>query len=340
MNTTKNSRTTAKSKSHQVARKQKENFYLKDDFISYLESKNLAPSSIIHYVRELALFLAWINKEEIQISKPDILKYLEHLKNKRNIANISRSRILNALNHYFTFLMKNEQITQNPCSFLKIRGTKQKTLLRIYTPEELQTLYDNFHLLFVRNFDHNHIPKNQQKQAILSKERNAVILNILIHQGTTTAQINTLELADLDLINATLKIRGGRKSNERILSLQATQIGILMNYLQNIRPELLQYHKSESQRLFLTLPEFSKQKTETTSIMSVFKPLVKQLRSLDKNFSSFTQIRASVITNWLKIYGLRKTQIMAGHRYISSTEKYKANDLESLINDIDKLHPF
>ena len=341
MNTTKNSRTTAKSKSHQVARKQKENFYLKDDFISYLESKNLAPSSITHYVRELALFLAWIDKEEIQISKPDILKYLEHLKNKRNIANISRSRILNSLNHYFTFLMKNEQITQNPCSFLKIRGTQQKTLLRIYTTEELQTLYDNFYLLFVRNFDHNHIPKNQRKQATLSKERNAVILNILINQATTTAEINTLELADLDLMNATLKIRGGRKSNERILSLQATQIGILMNYLQNIRPQLLEYHEDKGvEQLFLTLPEFSKQKTETTNIMSVFKPLVKQLQSLDKNFSSFQQLRASVITNWLKVHGLRKTQIMAGHRYISSTEKYKANDLESLINDIDKLHPF
>lgn len=342
MNTTKNSKTTANAcGGSPLGRQQKENFYLKNDFISYLESKNLAPSSITHYVRELALFLAWIDKEEIQISKPDILKYLEHLKNKRHIANISRSRILNALNHYFTFLLKQEATASNPCLFLKIRGTKQKSLYRIYTPEELQTLYDSFYLLYVRNFDYNHIPKNQRKQAILSKQRNAVILSILINQATTTAEINTIELCDLDLKNATLKIRGGRKSNERILPLHATQIGVLMNYLQNIRPELLEYHKNKGvEQLFLTLPEFSKQKTETTSIMSVFKPLVKQLQSIDKNFSSFKQLRASVLTNWLKVYGLRKTQNMAGHRYISSTEKYKENDLESLINDIDKLHPF
>ena len=343
MNTTKNSKTTTIKKNAcggSPPRKQKENFYLKDEFISYLESKNLAPSSIAHYARELALFLAWIEKEEIQITKPDILKYLEHLKNKRNIANISRSRILNSLNHYFTFLMKKEATASNPCSFLKIRGTQQKTLLRIYTPEELQQFYDNFYLLFTCNFNDNYIPKNQRKQSNLSKQRNAVILNILINQGTTTKEIDLIQLTDLDLINAILKIRGGRKSNERLLQLHATQIGVLMNYLQNIRPELLEYHKADSQRLFLTLPEFSRQKTESTTIMQVFKPLVKQLKAMDKNFVSFTQLRASVITNWLKVHGLRKTQIMAGHRYISSTEKYKANDLENLINDIDKLHPF
>jgi site-specific recombinase XerD len=342
MNTTKNSRTTQnKTKAGRpTSRELKENFYLKDEFNSYLQSKNLAPSSITHYVRELALFLAWIDKEETQVTKPDILNYLEHLKNKRNLENISRSRILNSLNHYFTFLLKQEQIKTNPCAFLKIRGTKQKTLLRTYTAEELNQLYDNFYLLFVRVYDDSHIPKNQRKQSNLSKQRNAIILNLLIHQGTTTAEINTLELADLDLMKATLKIRGGRKSNERILSLEATQIGVLMHYLQNIRPELQHYHTAESEKLFLTLPEYSKGKTESANLMHVFKPLVKQLKSIDKNFLNLQQLRTSVITNWLKVHGLRKAQYMAGHRYISSTEKYKANDLESLINDIDKLHPF
>lgn len=342
MNTVKNSRTTPNKKNagRPTSRKQKENIFLNDEFTNYMQSKNLAPSSITHYVRELALFLAWINKEETQITKPDVLKYLEYLKNKRNLQNISRSRILNSINHYFTFLMKQEQINVNPCAFLKIRGTQQKSLCRTYTPEELQTLYDNFYLLFVRNYDNSHIPKNQRKQSNLSKERNAVILNILINQGTRTREINTILLQDLDLMNATLKIRGAKRGNERILQLEATQIGVLMNYLQNIRPELLEYQTQENEKLFLPLPEFSKPKTETTSIMQVFKPLVKQLKGIDKNFLGFEQIRASIITNWLKVHGLRKAQIFAGHRYISSTEKYRVNDLEDLINDIDKLHPF
>lgn len=323
-----------------VGRHIKENIYLKKEFNSYLQSKNLAPSSITHYVRELALFLAWINKEEIQITKSDVLKYLEYLKNKRNIANVSRARILNALNHYFTFLYKQEHITHNPCALIKIRGTKTKSLYRIYTPEEQQTLLDNFYHVFVRSYDNTHIPKNQRRQSDLSKQRNAVILNILINQGTTTKEIDKIELCDLDLTKATLKIRGGRKSNERILPLEATQIGVLMNYLQNIRPELLKYHFEDNGKLFLTLPEYSKRKSETTNIMQVFKPLTKQVKTLDTNFLNFKQIRASVITNWLKVYGLRKTQVMAGHRYISATENYLVNDLQQLSDDINKLHPF
>lgn len=325
----------------QKARIVKTDFYLKDDFLSYLQSKNLAPSSITHYTRELSLFLAWIGKEELQTTKADVLKYLEHLKNKRSLQNISRARILNSLNHYFTFLLKQEQITTNPCAFLKIRGTKQTTLLRIYTTEELHTLLDNYYHVFVRTFDNTHIPKNQRKQSDLSRKRNAVLLNILVNQGTTTKELDLLQLSDLDLTKATLKISGGRKSNGRVLTLEATQIGVLMDYLQNIRPQLLEYHGNvSSDKLFLTLPEYSKQKSTTTSIMQVFKPLVKQVKEIDKNFISFQQIRASVITNWLKVHGLRKTQVLAGHRYISTTERYKTNDLKQLTDDINKLHPF
>jgi site-specific recombinase XerD len=224
--------------------------------------------------------------------------------------------------------------------FLKIRGTKQTSLYRIYTPEELTQLYDNYYTVFVRSYDDSHIPKNQRKHTNLSKQRNAVMLNILINQGTTTKEIDTLQLCDLDLMNATLKIHGGRKSNERILQLEATQIGVLMNYLQNIRPQLAEYHTQESEKLFLPLPETSKHETNSANLMHVFKPLTKQVKEIDKNFLNFKQLRASIITNWLKVYGLRKTQILAGHRYISSTEKYRANNLQQLSDDINKLHPF
>lgn len=331
MNTRKNSRTTPKAK----------NIYLQDDFISYLQSLDLAQSSIKYYIYYVQLFFDRTTKEPLHVSKPDILNHLEYLKNKKQQQNGSRQNNLIGLNHYFTFLLKNEQISTNPCVFLKIRGTQKTSLCRIYTPEELQTLYDNFYSFYVQGFDDSHIPKNQRNQSSLSKQRNAVILNILIHQGTTTAETTALQLADLNLMNATLKINGGRKSNERILKLEATQIGVLMYYLQNIRPELLEYHKNKGvEQLFLTLPQYSKTNTDSANLMHIFKPLAKQLKTIDKHFVNINQIRTSVITNWLKVHGLRKTQVMAGHRYISSTEKYQVNNLESLINDIEKLHPF
>ncbi len=51
------------------------------------------------------------------------------------------------------------------------------------------------------------------------------------------------------------------------------------------------------------------------------------------------QIRASVITWWLKNYNLRQVQYMAGHKYVSSTERYQLNSLDKLQEKLEKYHP-
>ena len=309
-------------------------------FITYLEGKEIIASSIPRYIKHIEEFLEYVKKEDIQITKPDILRYLEYLKNSRKVQNITRQKYLIVLNHYFTFLYQDGQTSTNPCWTLKIRGTQKKNLYRIYTPEELETLFDNYYQLFVRGYDADHMPKSQQQYAVLCKYRNALILNILVYQGTTTGEIDKIETDDLDLIKATLKIRGGRIGNARILPLKATQIGLFIHYLQNIRPQLLEYHTTESNKLFLSLPAIGKKTTAKNDLMNVFKPLAKQVRSIDKKFLNYNQLRASVITSWLKTQGLRKAQYLAGHRYICCTERYITNNLDGLTEDINKLHPF
>jgi len=71
------------------------------------------------------------------------------------------------------------------------------------------------------------------------------------------------------------------------------------------------------------------------TVCSVFK----QLKKSNQKVLNIRQVRASVIVLWLKQYNLRKVQIMAGHKYISSTEKYIQDDLENLHDIVDKLHP-
>lgn len=309
------------------------------EFTAYLQSRDLAQSSITHYTTYVELFFSRSKKEVEQVTKADILKHLEYLKKRKGQQNITRRNHLIALNHYFTFLYRTEQITENPCLLLKIRGTQKKTLYKIFTAEELAQLYDNYHHHFVRNYDDAHMPKNQRQNSFLSKERNAAILSLLLNQGTTTKELDTLLLQDIDLIKATVKIRGGKKSNERTLPLKAEQIGLLMRYQNEIRPQFFEYC-NETEKLFFPLPDYSKKHTENENLMHVFKPLTKQVKTIEPKFLNFKQTRASVITLWLKTVGLRKTQYLAGHRYISSTENYLPNNLEGLTDDIAKLHPF
>ena len=313
----------------------------KTGFIKYLEKRGLKANTIENYTRKVIIFFARTKQEDLQVTKPDVLKFLEYLKNTRKIQNHTRHHYLIALNSYFTFLYENEKIATNPCLFLKIRGTSKKRLHKIYTPEELDQLFDNYYQLFVRVYDDSQHRHGKQKQySALCRHRNTVMLSILINQGTTVSEIDKLGLDDLDLVKATIKIRGKYRLNDRTLPLNATQIGLFINYTQNIRPQLLEYHTAESNKLFLSLPSIAKKKTNADNLRNTFFYLALQIKTIDKQFFSFHQIRTSVISFWIKTHGLRKAQHLAGHRCITSTEKYVINNLDNLIDDINKLHPF
>jgi len=314
----------------------------KTEFIKYLESRDLAQATIKKHLKYTEQFFKYVKKEDIQITKPDVLKFLEYLKNGRNLENAHRNEFLTSLNHYFTFLYKENAITENPCWFLKIQGTRKKKLHKIYTPEELEQLFDNYYVLFVKNYDYSGKQWREHSKALskLTKERNVLILSILIHQGATTNEIKKIEVKDIDFIKATIKIRGGTILNNRILPLKASQIGLIMHYIQNIRPQFSKYQATESEKLILSLPAPGTEKTDGGTFHYTFVSLVNHLKIIDKQFLNLVQVRTSVITNWLKTEGLRKAQYMAGHRYICTTENYLPNNLDGLIDDINKLHPF
>jgi len=319
---------------------------MNNDFTAYLQSKNHSTTTQKAYLRNVNLFLDWYKKPVINCTKKDVLKYLEHLQNKKQQDNITRRNSLIAINHYFTFLCKNEQATTNPTALIKIRGTHKRHLYKTYTAEELTQLYDNYYHTFIRNFEAlcyapklGGIQTNQIEQTFLARQRNYIMLGLLVYQGLATNELQKISINDIDTNKGTVKISGSKKSNERTLLLQASQIGAMINYIETIRPQFFTYC-TETEKLFFALPECCKRKTSTTNLMHIFKPLTKQVKSLDKNLLNFKQVRASVITTWLKIYGLRKAQYMAGHRYISTTERYLPNEIEGLMDDISKFNPF
>lgn len=298
-------------------------------YINYMQSKNLAKSTQEEYILKLNSFLNYAGKEDIQITKNDVLNYLEYLKNQKNNTNQTRAVVLIAIRHYFTFLLETEQIPTNPTAFIKLRGTQTRKLYHIYTREELDILFDNYYNTYIRNFEPSkYFSKLTDEIRMLKRQRNYTILGILIYQGIHTNELKNIIIEDIDLQKATIKITSNRQARERILQLKAVQIGTFINYIQNIRRELI---TNDTNLLF----NFDNQNPN-----DIIHHLTHQLRNIDKNFKNFRQIRTSVITNWLKVDNLRKVQYFAGHRNIHSTEDYLPNNLENLIEDITKHHPF
>lgn len=308
-------------------------------FIHYLESQNFSKDTQRTYLLQAELFLKWFKIEEIICERKDILKYLEHLKNKKQQQNNTRSSALNALKHYFNFLVQNQSIAQNPCRGLKIRGSFKKYLYNIYTTQQLEELHDNFYQYFITSYDDRKIKRNQKLPSLLCRQRNYMMLGLLIHQGLATNELQDISIHDIDITKASIIIKKSTKRKERTIALKAAQIGSLMNYLQNIRPQFFDFCE-KSDHLFFALPSSANYSAENTGLEYTLKTLKKQIKTIDAHFLSFKQLRASVITQWLKTEGLRKTQYLAGHYCIASTESYLPNDLEQLTDDIAKFNPF
>jgi integrase/recombinase XerD len=111
-----------------------------------------------------------------------------------------------------------------------------------------------------------------------------------------------------------------------------------MEYVLRVRVELMKFHRAGEQALFLNAPSAGKHEAKGDSLQ-VWKRLSEELRKQNPRFQDVNQVRASVITHWLGKHGLRQVQYMAGHRFISSTERYQVGQIADLQSDIDRFHP-
>ncbi|MBD78548.1 MAG: hypothetical protein CL840_06490 [Crocinitomicaceae bacterium] len=279
-------------------------------FTDYLLKKGYSSKTANSYANTANHFSAWAEEENIILeatTNRDVLHYIQI--RKKTASQRTIGFIVNGLKHYFDHLSIKEMFQSNqpnPASQIKIQGIKRKKLYHILTKQELEQLYENYP---------NTTPTNKRNKAILS---------LMIWQGLNASELFNLEAKDLKLREGKIYIAGGRKSNERELKLESVQILDLMEY---------QLQHRQSEKLFTS----SGASNNGHNVMYKF---MKGLKKQNPKVDSAKQIRTSVITHWLKTYNLREVQYMAGHRYVSSTEAYLVNDLESLSEDIEKYHPF
>jgi integrase/recombinase XerD len=139
-------------------------------------------------------------------------------------------------------------------------------------------------------------------------------------------ELTKLEINHLQLDKGKIYVPSTKRTNKRILDLKPFQILPLHEYLLTERKSL----NEEIERNYLF------HKKRLVRGMSRIKAMINRY---EPRLKSMAQIRASVITNWLKHYNLREVQYMAGHKYVSSTERYRTDNLEDLQKELEKYHP-
>jgi len=299
-------------------------------FTNYLLSKGYSSGTAKTYAKDAAYFTAWAEKENVPIGAVNYADVLHYIQIKKiSVKQSTISIIVNSLKHYFNYLHSCGESSKNPINGIKIRGIKRSILYHILKVRELEQLYESFEIP-----KENDPKKNQNwfKASLLSAKRNKVILGLMIWQGLNAMELSRLTVKDLKLREGKVFIAGSRRSNQRTLKLESLQIMDLMEYIHTIRKEYLVLSKKQSDRLFIS----SGTGNRFNNLMQKF---MQKLKEKNPNVNNSKQIRASVITHWLKQYNLRQVQYMAGHRYVSSTEAYLVNDIDDLLEDIGKYHP-
>lgn len=277
-------------------------------FYYYLKDKGLAPRTIQGNIKDLEYFNEWAmqaNYTDItHINYNELLKYVQQLKDRSLTVQTINIRI-GSISKYYEHLKEEGTIEKNPAKHLRIKGEVQRVTENPLNYTELETLYEQY--------------------AVYSKDksyhtRNMVLLGLMIWQGVHSGELRKMELSHIHLNDGKIYIPGTKRSNGRALKLEAKQIITLHNYIN-------------------TLPA-NQEKLFTITMNNAIADLMKELKGINPMLKNAQHIRASVILHWIKMYDLRKVQVMAGHRYISTTQSYEVQELESLTDMLTKHHPF
>jgi len=290
----------------------------------YLIENNYSKTTIEHYLKRTEEFTAWSKKYGIRATEIDYktcLKYIKHLQEKGIQVQTINNHIV-TLRNYFDYLMAVGLRPENPIEDVSVKGTVKRVLHNLLDADELEDLY--------YSYETGSFNKYTNHKAKLTAKRNKIITGLLVYQGLNTTNLKSLLLEHLELYKGKIYIPSTRRNNSRTMELKSWQVLDLLEYVNEIRPEIAKYNQTHSEALLIPQNHFND---------LVQRGIVKRLKAINQKAGNINHLRASVITNWLGQFNIRKVQYLAGHKYISSTESYKQDNLESLQEAVNEFHP-
>ncbi len=297
-----------------------------------LQQQRYRQSTINGHLHNAKHFLEWVQQSNIQeaenICYNDLLDYVQYEKEKHiDVASINLR--LASISKYFEFLKQEGSVNRNPARTLRIRGKLKTVTEQPLKYADLEKLYHSYKTL------DRQVTNSAKKKAELAQQRNIIIVGLLIWQGLHSGELEKLEVNHINLNEGIIYIPSTARGNSRELKLSTQQILTLHTYIHGgVRDQLLKASK------VLPTGEGLGGALLPGNLNNTISALSKELQGINPQIKNALHIRASVILHWLRQHNKRQVQYMAGHKYISSTESYEVQEMESLTNALSKHHPF
>lgn len=281
---------------------------------SYLQ-QHYTPATAKAYQREIAIY--WNNyKAADSAVYKDLIDYIGLLRS-RYSKGATINRIVSSIKVYYDYLCSENIRSDNPAKSVKLKDKRSKDiqLQDLFSTEELEKLLDR---------------KERYPQLTL---RNKVLASLLIYQALTPQEMEALTTANINPAAGIIYIQPTPKTNSRTLQLKPGQVLLFYNYLNEARPQLLD--SSNSEQLLIGI------RGEAMPAADITKHIKRSFKGVYPNRKVNAQIiRQSVIANLLKSgHDISLVQAFAGHKYPSTTERYRQSGIEALQSAVNRFHP-
>lgn len=269
------------------------------DFERYLRNERKYPeNTITSYLNDLYNYKQYIYDKLLNykiINKDEIREYLKYLdKQKKSKSSISRE--LSALRNFYTFLLHNNIVDNNPFKTIK-NPKKDKKLPNFLQHDELQDIFDSIEIDTPLGI------------------RNRLIIELLYATGIRVSELTSLKLQDIDINNKEIRITG-KGNKQRIVYFGEYAKKYLSLYIDNARSELL--NGNTNKHLLI-----NNKGTELTSrgVELIVNEVVKKA-ALKHNISPHV-LRHTFATDMLNNGAdLKSVQELLGHESLSTTQIY------------------
>ena len=278
------------------------------------EEKKASPNTLSSYLRDVRQYLDWLGEEGIsptQALHADVEAYTRSMTAKgKSAATVTRCQA--SLKSFYSWLIQIGQISENPARGLSQTKVERK-LPHILTSREVE--------LFLEQPD----PSDAKGC------RDKAMLELLYATG-----IRVSELIGLDLDNINLSagfIRCANRGKERIIPLYQAAVRALQNYLDRVRPQMVEH--PDEKALFVNM---SGERMSRQGFWKIIKHY-QEKAGIQKDITPHTlrhSFAAHLLENGADLHSIQE---MLGHADISSTQIYTQVVSQKLKDVYNKAHP-
>ncbi len=284
------------------------------DFIDYLESKQVSKNTLLSYKRDISQLYAYleqVGKKMFEATEEDLTAYIAHMQMLEK-SNATISRNIASMKAFYRYLLKLKLVEKNIAEKLSSPKVEKKELSILSVGEVEQLL-------------------EQPNTGDLKGQRDKAMLEVLYATGIRVTELISLDLSDVNLNAGHIKVK--KKNKERIIPLGNTTLRFLREYVENVRPLLIKTEEEPS--LFINA---NGQKMTRQGFWKILKQYKEQAK-IDKELTPHT-IRHSFAVHMLQNGAEIKTvQELLGHTDVASTLMYTHVADMKLRDEYLKAHP-